>query len=157
MLHKSIKVNIKIQHEDFDVSKETQKLHGSESGAIVNFIGLVREYNQHKNEQITSITLEHYPGMTESEIDKIIKKSIEKWELTGITVIHRVGKLLVSDQIVFVGVASKHRQNAFDACNFIMDWLKTKAPFWKIEESKSERKWVESRQSDEDAIYKWKK
>ena len=157
MIDKSIKVNIKIQHEDFDISKETQKLHDSESGAIVNFIGLVREHNEHNNEQITSMTLEHYPGMTESEIDKIIQKSIKKWELTGITVIHRVGKLLVSDQIVFVGVASKHRQNAFDACNFIMDWLKTKAPFWKIEEGKSQRKWVESRQSDQDAIYKWDK
>ena len=153
MINKPIKVNIKIQHEDFDVSKETQKLHDNQSGAVVNFIGLVRE----NNEQITSMTLEHYPGMTESEIDKIIQKSIKKWELTGITVIHRVGKLLVSDQIVFVGVASKHRQNAFDACNFIMDWLKTKAPFWKIEESKSQRKWVESRQSDQDAIYKWDK
>ena len=157
MIDKSIKVNIKIQHEDFDISKETQKLHDIESGAIVNFIGLVREHNENNNEQITSMTLEHYPGMTESEIDKIIQKSIKKWELTGITVIHRVGKLLVSDQIVFVGVASKHRQNAFDACNFIMDWLKTKAPFWKIEESESQRKWVESRQSDQDAIYKWEK
>lgn len=157
MTHKSIKVYIKIQNEDFDVSKETQKLHERESGAIVNFIGLVRDHTEHNDEQIISMTLEHYPGMTESEIDKIIQKSIKKWELTGITVIHRVGKLFVSDQIVFVGVASKHRQNAFDACNFIMDWLKTKAPFWKIEESKSERKWVESRQSDEDAIYKWKK
>ena len=152
-----IKVNIKIQHEDFDISKETQKLHDIESGAIVNFIGLVREHNENNNEQIKSMTLEHYPGMTESEIEKIIQKSIKKWELSGITVIHRVGKLLVSDQIVFVGVASKHRQNAFDACNFIMDWLKTKAPFWKIEESKSQRKWVESRQSDQDAIYKWEK
>ena len=157
MTHKSIKVYIKIQNEDFDVSKETQKLHERESGAIVNFIGLVRDHTEHNDEQIISMTLEHYPGMTESEIDKIIQKSIKKWELTGITVIHRVGKLFVSDQIVFVGVASKHRQNAFDACNFIMDWLKTKAPFWKIEESKSERKWVEYRQSDEDAIYKWKK
>ena len=157
MTHKSIKVYIKIQNEDFDVSKETQKLHERESGAIVNFIGLVREHTEHNDEQIISMTLEHYPGMTESEIDKIIQKSIKKWELTGITVIHRVGKLFVSDQIVFVGVASKHRQNAFDACNFIMDWLKTKAPFWKIEESKSEKKWVEYRQSDEDAIYKWKK
>ena len=157
MTHKSIKVYIKIQNEDFDVSKETQKLHERESGAIVNFIGLVREHTEHNDEQIISMTLEHYPGMTESEIDKIVQKSIKKWELTGITVIHRVGKLFVSDQIVFVGVASKHRQNAFDACNFIMDWLKTKAPFWKIEESKSERKWVEYRQSDEDAIYKWKK
>ena len=157
MTHKSIKVYIKIQNEDFDVSKETQKLHERESGAIVNFIGLVRDHTEHNDEQIISMTLEHYPGMTESEIDKIVQKSIKKWELTGITVIHRVGKLFVSDQIVFVGVASKHRQNAFDACNFIMDWLKTKAPFWKIEESKSERKWVETRQSDEDAIYKWKK
>ena len=157
MTHKSIKVYIKIQNEDFDVSKETQKLHERESGAIVNFIGLVRDHTEHNDEQIISMTLEHYPGMTESEIDKNVQKSIKKWELTGITIIHRVGKLFVSDQIVFVGVASKHRQNAFDACNFIMDWLKTKAPFWKIEESKSERKWVEYRQSDEDAIYKWKK
>lgn len=157
MTHKSIEVYIKIQNEDFDVSKETQKLHERESGAIVNFIGLVRDHTEHNDEQIISMTLEHYPGMTESEIDKIVQKSIKKWELTGITVIHRVGKLFVSDQIVFVGVASKHRQNAFDACNFIMDWLKTKAPFWKIEESKSEKKWVEYRQSDEDAIYKWKK
>ena len=85
------------------------------------------------------MTLEHYPGMTESEIDKIIQKSIKKWELTGITVIHRVGKLLVSDQIVFVGVASKHRQNAFDACNFIMDWLKTKAPFGKLKKVESKK------------------
>ena len=139
MTHKSIKVYIKIQNEDFDVSKETQKLHERESGAVVNFIGLVREHTEHNDEQIISMTLEHYPGMTESEIDKIVQKSIKKWELTGITVIHRVGKLFVSDQIVFVGVASKHRQNAFDACNFIMDWLKTKAPFWKIEESKSEK------------------
>ena len=157
MTHKSIKVYIKIQNEDFDVSKETQKIHDNESGAIVNFIGLVRDHTEHNDEQIISMTLEHYPGMTESEIDKIVQKSIKKWELTGITVIHRVGKLFVSDQIVFVGVASKHRQNAFDACNFIMDWLKTKAPFWKIEESKSEKRWVEYRQSDEDAIYKWKK
>ena len=157
MTHKSIKVYIKIQNEDFDVSKETQKIHDNESGAIVNFIGLVRDHTEHNDEQIISMTLEHYPGMTESEIDKIVQKSIKKWELTGITVIHRVGKLFVSDQIVFVGVASKHRQNAFDACNFIMDWLKTKAPFWKIEESKSERKWVKYRQSDKNAIYKWKK
>ena len=157
MTHKSIKVYIKIQNEDFDVSKETQKIHDNESGAIVNFIGFVRAHTHYNDEQIISMTLEHYPGMTESEIDKIIQKSIKKWELTGITVIHRVGKLFVSDQIVFVGVASKHRQNAFDACNFIMDWLKTKAPYWKIAESKSERKWAESRQSDEDAICKWKK
>ena len=155
MINKSIKVNIKIQHEDFDVSKETQKLHDSESGAIVNFIGLVREYNQHNNEQITSMTLEHYPGMTESEIDKIIQKSIEKWELTGISVIHRVGKLLVSDQIVFVGVASKHRQNAFNACNFIMDYLKSNATFWKLEEFENKNKWVIQDKKEIEALEKW--
>jgi len=103
------------------------------------------------------MTLEHYPGMTELEIEKIVLKSIQKWELTGVTVIHRIGKLLVSDQIVFVGVSSMHRQNAFDACNFIMDWLKTQAPFWKVEENDNQKKWVEFRQSDEDAIKKWKK
>ena len=97
------------------------KSYDSKSGAVVNFIGLVREHNQHNNGQITSMTLEHYPGMTESEIDKIIQKSIEKWELTGITVIHRVGKLLVSDQIVFIGVASKHRQNAL--MHVILLWI----------------------------------
>jgi molybdopterin synthase catalytic subunit len=101
------------------------------------------------------MTLEHYPGMTEAEIDKIVQKSIKKWDLTGITVIHRVGKLFVSDQIVFVGVSSMHRQNAFDACNFIMDWLKTKAPFWKVEENNNRRSWVSSRQSDQEATKKW--
>ena len=84
MINKPIKVNIKIQHEDFDISKETQKLHDSESGAIVNFIGLVREHNEHNNEQITSMTLEHYPGMTESEIDKIIQKSIKSGNLQAL-------------------------------------------------------------------------
>ena len=121
MNKKFTKVYIKIQHEDFDVSKETQKLHHNRTGAI----------------------------------DKIVQKSIKKWDLTGITVIHRVGKLFVSDQIVFVGVSSMHRQNAFDACNFIMDWLKTKAPFWKVEENNNHRSWVSSRQSDQEATKKW--
>jgi molybdopterin synthase catalytic subunit len=149
------KVYIKIQYEDFDVSKETQKLHHNLTGAIVNFVGLVRGHNENDNQQISSMTLEHYPGMTEAEIDKIVQKSIKKWDLTGITVIHRVGKLFVSDQIVFVGVSSMHRQNAFDACNFIMDWLKTKAPFWKVEENNNHRSWVSSRQSDQEATKKW--
>ena len=149
------KVYIKIQYEDFDVSKETQKLHHNLTGAIVNFVGLVRGHNENNSEQISAMTLEHYPGMTEAEIDKIVQKSIKKWDLTGITVIHRVGKLFVSDHIVFVGVSSMHRQNAFDACNFIMDWLKTKAPFWKVEENNNHRSWVSSRQSDQEATKKW--
>jgi molybdopterin synthase catalytic subunit len=149
------KVNIKIQYEDFDISQETKKLHDNRTGAIVSFVGLVRSHNENNNEQINAMTLEHYSGMTEAEIDKIIQKSIKKWDLTGITVIHRVGKLFVSDQIVFVGVSSMHRQNSFDACNFIMDWLKTKAPFWKVEENNNQRNWVAFRKSDREATKKW--
>ena len=93
--------------------------------------------------------------MTELEIEKIVKQSCERWNITGVTVIHRVGKLLPSDQIVFVGVSAKHRQNAFDSCNFIMDWLKTKAPFWKVEENNSEKKWVDYNLSDDEAKKKW--
>jgi len=97
------KVYIKIQYEDFDVSKETQKLHHNLTGAIVNFVGLVRGHNENDSEQISSMTLEHYPGMTEAEIDKIVQKSIKKWDLTGITVIHRVGKRLRRTIIIEAG------------------------------------------------------
>ena len=151
------KIKIKIQIEDFDVSEETQILNQNHTGAIVNFVGVVRGYEEKNDQVINSITLEHYPGMTESEIEKIIFESYKKWELTGITVIHRVGNLKPSDQIVFVGVSSKHRQNAFDGCNFIMDWLKTKAPFWKVEENNNERNWVSFNESDNQALKKWKK
>ena len=146
-------IKIKIQIEDFDVSIETQILHQNNTGAIVNFIGVVREYDEINNQVINSITLEHYPGMTESEIEKIIVVCYERWKLNGVTVIHRIGILKPSDQIVFVGVSSKHRQNAFDACNFIMDWLKTKAPFWKLEETNNKKNWVSL--NDNDALKKW--
>ena len=149
------KIKIKIQIEDFDVSEETKILHQNNTGAIVNFVGVVRGYNKKSDQVIHSITLEHYPGMTESEIEKIIVVCYERWKLTGVTVIHRVGNLKPSDQIVFVGVSSKHRQNAFDACNFIMDWLKTKAPFWKLEENNNERNWVKSNETDNQALKKW--
>ena len=148
-------IKIKIQIEDFDVSEETQILHQNNTGAIVNFIGVVREYNEIDNQVINSITLEHYPGMTESEIEKIIVVCYERWKLNGVTVIHRIGILKPSDQIVFVGVSSKHRQNAFDACNFIMDWLKTKAPFWKLEETNNKKNWVSLNDNDNQALKKW--
>ena len=148
-------IKIKIQKEDFNVSDETKVLQESNTGAIVNFIGVVRGYDEKNDQIINSMTLEHYPGMTELEIENIIKESVIKWEVSAVTVIHRVGKLMPSDQIVFVGVSSKHRQNAFDSCNFIMDWLKTKAPFWKIEENNDKRKWVAFNSSDADAIKKW--
>ena len=148
-------IKIKIQNEDFDVSDETKILNQNNTGAIVNFIGVVRGYDEKNNQTINSMTLEHYPGMTESEIEKIIFESSQRWELTGVTVIHRVGNLKPSDQIVFVGVSSKHRQNAFYGCNFIMDWLKTKAPFWKVEENNAKKNWVSFNDSDNQALKKW--
>ena len=148
-------IKIKIQSDNFNVNEETKILHNDKTGAIVNFVGLVRGFDEKTNETINSMTLEHYPGMTELEIEKIIKESLIKWEISAVTVIHRVGKLMPSDQIVYVGVSSKHRQNAFDSCNFIMDWLKTKAPFWKNEENNNRRKWVAFNSSDADAIKKW--
>lgn len=152
---KTIPVKIKIQNNDFDVSKETKILQENQTGAIVSFVGVVRGFDEKINSVIESMTLEHYPGMTELEIKKIVKQSYERWDITGATVIHRVGKLLPTDQIVFVGVSSKHRQNAFDSCNFIMDWLKTKAPFWKVEENDYQKKWVDYNLSDEEATKKW--
>ena len=155
-LKKTISVKIKIQNDDFDVSKETKILQENQTGAIVSFVGVVRGFDEKINSVIESMTLEHYPGMTELEIKKIVKQSYERWDITGATVIHRIGKLLPTDQIVFVGVSSRHRQNAFDSCNFIMDWLKTKAPFWKVEENEHQKKWVDSNLSDDEATKKWR-
>jgi molybdopterin synthase catalytic subunit len=148
-------IDIRIQSEDFDVTKENKTLQNNQPGAIVNFVGIVRGLDEKKNETIVSLTLEHYPGMTELEIENIVKESCQRWSISAVTVIHRIGKLLPSDQIVFVGVASKHRQNAFNGCNFVMDWLKTKAPFWKVEENENKKKWVEFNSLDNDATKKW--
>ena len=150
-------IKIKIQKEDFNVSAETKILKQNDTGAIVNFVGVVRAYDEKNNRNIDSMTLEHYPGMTESEIEKIIVNCCKRWELTGVNVVHRVGNLIPSDQIVYVGVSSKHRQNAFNGCNFIMDWLKTKAPFWKLEENKNKKNWVGFNDSDNQALKKWEK
>ena len=155
MIKNSPVIKVKIQNEDFDVSEEIKFLQQNNTGAIVNFVGIVRGYDEKNNQIINSMTLEHYPGMTESEIEKIIVDSYKRWELTGVTVIHRVGELKPSDQIVFVGVSSKHRQNAFDGCNFIMDWLKTKAPFWKVEENNNKKNWVSFNENDNQALKKW--
>ena len=150
-------IKIKIQNEGFNVSDEMVILHQNNTGAIVNFIGVVRGHNEKNNQIINSMTLEHYPGMTESEIKKIVIESLKRWELTGVTVIHRVGNLKPADQIVFVGVSSKHRQNAYDGCNFIMDWLKTNAPFWKVEENNDKKNWVSFNENDNQALKKWQK
>ena len=148
---------IKVQENDFSLTDEITfiKKRCINIGALSTFIGMVR--NKREDEKLVSMTLEHYPGMTESEIEKIIFESSQRWELTCVTVIHRVGNLKPSDQIVFVGVSSKHRQNAFDGCNFIMDWLKTKAPFWKEEENNNKKNWVSFDESDNQALKKWQK
>ena len=147
------KFEIRIQFEDFDIDKENKFLCSDNTGAIVNFVGVVR--NRYKNKNILSLFLEHYPTMTENEISRIVKEADIKWKLDKITVIHRVGKLFPNENIVYVGISSVHRQNAFDAANFIIDWLKTKAPIWKLEEFEKERIWVKERYQDEKALNKW--
>ncbi|WP_075186736.1 molybdopterin synthase catalytic subunit MoaE [Teredinibacter haidensis] len=142
---------IRIQTEDFDHNNEYQALrkHGS-SGAVVTFTGLVRDFATAENRS-SLFELQHYPGMTEKVLKKIEQQAKEKWALQASTIIHRVGKLHSGDQIVFVGVSSKHRQNAFAACEFIMDILKTQAPFWK----KEGQHWVDAKESDQHAAERW--
>ena len=122
-------------------------------GAVVMFAGIVRDTA--KDPQLIAMTLEHYPGMTEQEIENIILQAEARWPLQGVRVIHRVGRLLPEENIVFVGTASAHRAAAFESAAFIMDYLKTNAPFWKKEESKTGSEWVDARQTDEIALHKW--
>ena len=147
---------IVVQTEDFDLTTEVEliKSYSPSVGAIVSFIGTVRDLN---NESLVSLTLEHYPEMTEKSLESIANKARDKWELESITIIHRVGTLCIGDQIVLVITTSKHRQEAFDSCNFIMDYLKTDAPFWKKEISDKEEKWVEIRETDEKQKSRWKR
>ena len=147
------KIRIKIQHEDFNVERENMLLTSFNTGAIVNFIGIVREAK--KDKKLLSLNLEHYPKMTENEILKIVKKAKKRWKFNNVTVIHRVGKLFPHENIVYVGVSSSHRQDAFNATNFIMDWLKTKAPIWKLEEFEEKSVWVEEKNQDKQALNKW--
>ena len=147
---------IVVQTEDFDLTTEVEFIKSSSPnvGAIVSFIGTVRDLN---NESLVSLTLEHYPEMTEKSLESIANKARNKWELESITIIHRVGTLCIGDQIVLVITTSEHRQEAFDSCNFIMDYLKTDAPFWKKEISDKEEKWVEIRETDEKQKSRWKR
>ena len=152
---------ISIQTQDFKLAEEYDSLRdrAGDVGAIVTFTGLVREIyqaNEESGENISSLYLEHYPGMTEKSLEQIVDQASEKWPLLATRVIHRVGELRPSEQIVFVGTASAHRQDAFDAAQYIMDYLKSKAPFWKKQNTTVDAHWVESRQSDEDALQRWK-
>jgi molybdopterin synthase catalytic subunit len=145
---------IRVQHEDFDsVALQRQLAAGrSDIGAIATFIGLVRDL---EGDPLQQMTLEHYPGMTEKALEDIALRASERWEVIDLAIVHRVGALKPGDQIVLVMVASAHRGDAFSACEFIMDYLKTEAPFWKKEASGQGEKWVESRESDIFAQKKW--
>ena len=151
---------IEIQEADFDLAMEYEKLRtkiGNSVGAIVSFTGLVREQQiPNEGEGLTqTLRLEHYPGMTEASIERILVESAQRWDLLGQKVIHRVGSLEPSDQIVLVLIASKHRPDAFAACEFVMDYLKTKAVFWKYEGTEDRGTWVTSTASDFDRLTKW--
>ena len=151
---------ISVQTEDFDFANEYQTLREScpQSGAIVMFVGLVRDFSE--NTHVSSMTLEHYPGMTENVLNNIAEQASQRWPLDGIRIIHRVGELHAKDQIVLVGVASAHRIAAYEASQYIMDILKTEAPFWKKESTKSQQgdageRWVDAKSSDSKQAADW--
>ena len=145
---------IKVQEEDFDVAEVNRQLLGNrvDIGAITTFIGLVRDL---PGDPLQSMTLEHYPGMTEKSLEAIVREARQRWEIIDCAIIHRVGELKPADQIVLVSVLSAHRRAAFSACEFIMDYLKTDAPFWKKESKQQGDNWVEAKNSDTDAMKRW--
>jgi molybdopterin synthase catalytic subunit len=146
---------IRVQHEPFDIAVEQAGLSQGrpQVGAIVTFVGLTRDSNE--DAAIRSLTLEHYPGMTEKALAAVADEASERWGLDAITIIHRVGTLTPQDPIVFVGVASRHRGEAFLACEFLIDALKTRAPFWKKESCPEGDRWVDARASDAAAAQRW--
>ncbi len=146
---------IKIQTMDFDVGQEIAQLRANrpEIGAVVSFIGLVRDIND--GSKVATMELEHYPGMTEKALLEIEQQAKQRWPLLESLIIHRVGPLLPLDQIVLVAVAASHRGEAFAACEFMMDYLKTRAPFWKKEQTPQGERWVDARNSDTSALDKW--
>ena len=147
---------IRIQEADFDLSAEVKALRQDDPrvGAVVTFVGTVRDMND--GSQVKGMTLEHYPGMTEKSLEAIIKQARGRWDIYKTLVIHRVGPLLPEDQIVLVAVTSAHRGEAFAACEYIMDYLKTAAPFWKKEDTPEGSKWVDARVTDDAAMARWK-
>ncbi|MCL4470925.1 MAG: molybdopterin synthase catalytic subunit MoaE [Sulfuricella sp.] len=148
-------MTVRVQYEDFDLGAEILKLrHGnSKIGAIASFVGLVRDLND--NARVAEMTLEHYPGMTEKALAEILEQAKQRWCIIDALVIHRVGPLKPADQIVLVAVSSAHRGAAFAACEFIMDYLKTRAPFWKKEQTEAGARWVDAHESDEAAAQRW--
>ena len=147
---------VKVQSEDFSAQAEVDELCAGRAdiGALVSFVGLVRD--SAGSESISALELEHYPGMTEKALQEIVQQAQRRWELQGVRTVHRIGKLQAAEQIVMVAVASPHRGEAFAACEFIMDFLKTRAPFWKKEYTAQGAHWVDARESDDRALARWK-
>lgn len=148
-------MTVSVQAEDFDVGAEISALSAGrhEVGAVATFVGLVRDVSG--GSSVGAMTLEHYPGMTEKSLEEIVEQACSRWSLYGVRVIHRFGRLEPGDRIVFVGVAGAHRGETFAACEFIMDYLKTRAPFWKLEETPTGARWVDARDSDDSAAARW--
>jgi molybdopterin synthase catalytic subunit len=146
---------IRVQESPFDVAAELAAVKAGRPGigGITLFVGSVRDMSE--GEDVSAMTLEHYPGMTEQALAEIAAEAERRWPLDGVTIIHRVGRLLPGDDIVLVIAASAHREAAFEACHFLIDWLKTKAPFWKLEESQNGARWVDAKDSDDNAAAKW--
>jgi molybdopterin synthase catalytic subunit len=148
-------MGVKVQTEDFDVGKEMAVLRqgNPKIGAIASFVGLVRDINE--GADVFTMALEHYPGMTEKALQEIVDEAKRRWDIYDVLVIHRVGELKPLDQIVLVATTSAHRGEAFASCEFVMDYLKTKAPFWKREETPQGARWVDARESDDKAAQRW--
>ncbi|MGZ9030257.1 MAG: molybdopterin synthase catalytic subunit MoaE [Burkholderiaceae bacterium] len=146
---------VRVQHEDFDVGVEIARLRAGNPkvGAVASFVGVVRDLNEGAN--VATMALEHYPGMTETALAAIVEQAKARWELYDVLVIHRVGELRPTDQIVLVVATSAHRGEAFAACEFVMDYLKTEAPFWKKETTPAGTRWVDARDSDDAARERW--
>ena len=146
---------VRVQQDDFDLSTEVARLRAGDPkvGAVVTFVGAVRDLND--GAAVAEMELEHYPGMTEAALADIVERACARWPLAGALVIHRVGPLLPMEQIVLVAVSAAHRGEAFQACEFIIDYLKTEAPFWKKEQTPDGARWVDARTSDDQALGKW--
>jgi len=152
----SCQIEIKVQEAEFCLAEINRSIteNRTDIGAVVTFSGLVRDFNEQPD--VLALTLEHYPGMTEQALEQIAAEAAERWPLQAVHVIHRVGRLTPGDPIVLVAVASAHRQAAFDGCSFVMDFLKTRAPFWKKENTRHGDYWVSARRSDDAAARRWK-
>ena len=150
-----MRVDVRVQAGDFDLGSEIARLREGDAriGAVVSFVGTVRDLNE--GAQVAELELEHYPGMTEKALEDIVAQALARWPLYGALVVHRIGPMKPLDQIVLVACTAAHRGEAFAACEFVMDYLKTEAPFWKKEQTPEGARWVDARSSDDSARARW--